>query len=204
MTRPSSSPRWSTWLTGADDHEPAARWEADPPPDELRCDPALVARLAEAARPIRGVRRRFVAGSPVIEHPRGRADRGGRGRGVAGRPQRSARGRAAGGRADGHRARTGLARAEPVVGGRRVRAGTSTSCAHTWPAPTTSRRRAREPRLGPVEHRGRGRRGRRAPPASRRVRRGGGGRAGSRRSRSSSRSCWCCTRSGASSARSRW
>ena len=66
-------PALVAWLTGADDHEPAARWEADPPPDELRCDPALVARLAEAARPIRGVRRRFVAGSPVIEHPRGRA-----------------------------------------------------------------------------------------------------------------------------------
>jgi hypothetical protein len=60
------------WLTGAD-HEPAPGWEADPPPEELGCDPALIARLAEAARPIRGVRRRFVVGSPVIEHPRGRA-----------------------------------------------------------------------------------------------------------------------------------
>lgn len=66
-------PALVAWLTGADAHEPAPGWEADPPPEELRCDPALVARLAEAARPIRGVRRRFVAGSPVIETPRSRA-----------------------------------------------------------------------------------------------------------------------------------
>ncbi|MDQ1474842.1 MAG: hypothetical protein QOE62_71 [Actinomycetota bacterium] len=53
-------------------HEPAPGWEADPPLDELHCHPDLIARLAEAARPIAGVRRRFVAGCPVIEHPRGR------------------------------------------------------------------------------------------------------------------------------------
>jgi hypothetical protein len=60
------------WLTIPNDHEPAPGWEADPPPEELGCDPALVARLAEVARTIPGARRRFVAGSPVIEHPRGR------------------------------------------------------------------------------------------------------------------------------------
>jgi hypothetical protein len=60
------------WLTSAGDPDPAPGWEADPPRGELHCDPALIARLAEAARTIRGVRRRFVAGSPVIEHPRGR------------------------------------------------------------------------------------------------------------------------------------
>jgi hypothetical protein len=60
------------WLSFAGDRPPAPGWEADPPPEDLRCDRALVARLAEVARPIRGVRRRFVAGSPVIEHPRGR------------------------------------------------------------------------------------------------------------------------------------
>jgi hypothetical protein len=52
--------------------EPAPGWEADPPLDQLHSHPDLIARLAEIARPIAGVRRRFVGGCPVIEHPNGR------------------------------------------------------------------------------------------------------------------------------------
>jgi hypothetical protein len=63
------------WLCPAGlrlDREPAPGWEPEPPLDALHCRPDLIARLAQAARPIAGVRRRFVAGCPVIEHPRGR------------------------------------------------------------------------------------------------------------------------------------
>jgi hypothetical protein len=63
------------WLGAAGhpaDRDPAPGWEAEPPLEALHCHPDLIARLAEAARPIAGVRRRFVAGCPVIEHPRGR------------------------------------------------------------------------------------------------------------------------------------
>lgn len=59
------------WLRAPAEHECAPGWEAEPAPDALHCSPQLVARLAEAARRVRGVRRRFVAGCPVIEHPRG-------------------------------------------------------------------------------------------------------------------------------------
>jgi hypothetical protein len=64
-------PRLFMWLV-ADELEPVAGWEADPPRAELRCDPALVARLALVARPIGHTARRFVAGCPVIHHPSGR------------------------------------------------------------------------------------------------------------------------------------
>jgi hypothetical protein len=65
------------WLVRADhvpgrDWEPGRDWAPEPPIAELQCSPELVGRLAEIARPIAGVRRRFVAGCPVIEHPRGR------------------------------------------------------------------------------------------------------------------------------------
>lgn len=59
------------WLT-ADEPELVDAWEPDPPAAELRCDPGLVARLALVTRPIGNTRRRFVAGCPVIHHPRGR------------------------------------------------------------------------------------------------------------------------------------
>ena len=59
------------WLSSAAGHDPAPGWEADPPLDELHCHPDLIARLSEVARPIAGVRRRFVGGCPVIEHPQG-------------------------------------------------------------------------------------------------------------------------------------
>jgi len=52
-------------------HEPALGWEPDPPIGALHCHPDLVARLAEIARPVRGTRRVFVAGCPVITHPHG-------------------------------------------------------------------------------------------------------------------------------------
>jgi hypothetical protein len=57
------------WLTLR--HPPRSGWEPEPPLEELRCHPDLVARLAEVARPIGAARRRFVAGCPVIEHPSG-------------------------------------------------------------------------------------------------------------------------------------
>ena len=66
------APALVDWLRLPRDHEPAPGWEADPPLDELHCHPDLIARLAEVARPIAGVRRRFVGGCPVIEHPKGR------------------------------------------------------------------------------------------------------------------------------------
>jgi len=59
------------WLLRSE-HPPESLWEPEPPLEELRCHPDLVARLAEVARPIGAARRRFVAGCPVIQHPRGR------------------------------------------------------------------------------------------------------------------------------------
>jgi hypothetical protein len=58
------------WLARAD-HEAVDGWEPEPAPAELRCGPELVARLTAVARPVGPVRRRFVAGCPVIHHPRG-------------------------------------------------------------------------------------------------------------------------------------
>jgi hypothetical protein len=58
-----------TWL-GAD-HDAVAGWEPDPALETLRCHPDLVARLAEVSRPIPRIARVFVAGCPVIHHPRG-------------------------------------------------------------------------------------------------------------------------------------
>ncbi len=55
------------------EHEPVAGWAPDPPADALQCSPDLVARLALVARPVGDVRRRFVAGCPVVHHPGGRA-----------------------------------------------------------------------------------------------------------------------------------
>ena len=65
------APTLLAWLVRAD-HDPEPGWAPDPPIGELRCHPDLVARLAEIARPIGDARRRFVAGCPVIQHPRGR------------------------------------------------------------------------------------------------------------------------------------
>jgi hypothetical protein len=59
------------WLAGTD-HTPGRDWAPEPPLAELQCSPDLVARLTEIARPTAGVRRRFVAGCPVIQHPGGR------------------------------------------------------------------------------------------------------------------------------------
>jgi hypothetical protein len=56
----------------ADDVEPVAEWAPEPPRAELHCAPGLVSRLALVARPIGHTGRRFVAGCPVIHHPRGR------------------------------------------------------------------------------------------------------------------------------------
>ncbi len=58
------------WL--GSDHDPGREWEPEPAAESLRCRPDLVARLAEAARPLGAVQRRFVAGCPVIGHPEGR------------------------------------------------------------------------------------------------------------------------------------
>ena len=60
------------WLT-RDSDEPVEGWEPTPPLGALRCDPGLVARLAEVSRSIGDARRVFVDGCPVIHHPRGRA-----------------------------------------------------------------------------------------------------------------------------------
>ena len=54
------------------DRDPAPGWEPEPALGELGCQPDLVLRLAEVSRPVGVTRRRFVAGCPVIEHPRGR------------------------------------------------------------------------------------------------------------------------------------
>jgi hypothetical protein len=60
------------WLT-RDVEEPVDGWEPTPSFDVLRCDPGLVARVAEVSRPIGPIGRVFVDGCPVIHHPRGRA-----------------------------------------------------------------------------------------------------------------------------------
>jgi len=54
-------PALVTWLVTAE-HEPIADWAPEPPTGELRCDPDLVARLTQLARPIGNTRRRFVEG----------------------------------------------------------------------------------------------------------------------------------------------
>jgi len=43
----------------------------DPSIGELRCHPDLVERLTQIARPIRGTRRVWVDGCPVVHHPSG-------------------------------------------------------------------------------------------------------------------------------------
>jgi hypothetical protein len=52
---------------------PPVGWAPDPPVESLACHPDLVERLASSARPLRGVRRTFVAGCPVVHHPNGDA-----------------------------------------------------------------------------------------------------------------------------------
>lgn len=68
---PPVPPALVEWLTRAE-HEPVDGWEPEPRSAEPRCDTKLVARLAEVARAVRGAGRVFVAGCPVIHHPRGR------------------------------------------------------------------------------------------------------------------------------------
>jgi hypothetical protein len=65
-------PELFTWLVRADG-EPVRGWDPDVPPADSRCSPELVRRLAEVARPVGAVGRRFVAGRPVIHHPNGSA-----------------------------------------------------------------------------------------------------------------------------------
>ncbi len=66
----SVDPALVEWLRA--DHGPGLTAEPEPPRPELRCDPLLVARLTEIARAFARTRRLFVAGCPVIHHPRGR------------------------------------------------------------------------------------------------------------------------------------
>jgi len=53
--------------------EPVKGWAPMPPYEALLCHPDLVERLAEVSRTVGAARRVFVAGCPVIHHPRGRA-----------------------------------------------------------------------------------------------------------------------------------
>jgi hypothetical protein len=57
------------WLT-AGTHE-VKGWDPEPPLDEMRCHPDLVQRVTQISRPIRGVRRAWVDGCPVVHHPSG-------------------------------------------------------------------------------------------------------------------------------------
>jgi hypothetical protein len=41
-------------------------WDPEPALDALHCHPDLIERLTQIARPVRGTRRAFVAGCPVI------------------------------------------------------------------------------------------------------------------------------------------
>jgi hypothetical protein len=50
------------------DNLAAEGWEAEPALEALECHPDLIQRLTEIARPTRGTRRVFVAGSPVITY----------------------------------------------------------------------------------------------------------------------------------------
>jgi len=68
---PGTEPALIEWLTRAD-HGAVTGWAPDPPLEALHCHPDLVARLSEIARPVAGTARRFVAGCPVVHHPRGR------------------------------------------------------------------------------------------------------------------------------------
>ena len=63
------NPELSAWLL--EEHAPVPGWEPEPPAANVRCDPKLVRRLSEVARPSGDVGRRFVDGYPVIHHPRG-------------------------------------------------------------------------------------------------------------------------------------
>jgi hypothetical protein len=63
------NPELLSWLA-SDEHD-VAGWADDPPLETLHCHPDLVERLAEISRPVRGAGRVFVAGCPVIQHPRG-------------------------------------------------------------------------------------------------------------------------------------
>lgn len=62
-------PALSAWLAAT---APVDDWAPEPPAADLRCETGLVSRLALVARPIGLTGRRFVAGCPVIHHPRGR------------------------------------------------------------------------------------------------------------------------------------
>jgi hypothetical protein len=57
------------WLTTGR-HE-VNGWEPEPPLDEMRCHPDLVERLTQISRPIRGVKRAWVDGCPVVHHTSG-------------------------------------------------------------------------------------------------------------------------------------
>jgi hypothetical protein len=63
-------PELLMWLVS--EPHPVDDPDPHPPPAALRCRADLVARLALVAQPIGRTTRRFVAGCPVIHHPRGR------------------------------------------------------------------------------------------------------------------------------------
>ena len=63
------SPALHGWVTN-DEHE-VEGWAEDLPIAQLRCHPDLVERLAQIARPVRGARRAWVDGCPVVHHPGG-------------------------------------------------------------------------------------------------------------------------------------
>ncbi len=58
------------WLTRGD-HEPVQGWEPEPTDGTLRCDPPLLVRVTQIARPVGSSARRFVAGFAVVHHPDG-------------------------------------------------------------------------------------------------------------------------------------
>ncbi len=57
------------WLA-SDVHE-VDGWAEDLPIDDLHCHPDLVERLTQLSRPVRGTRRVWIDGCPVVHHPSG-------------------------------------------------------------------------------------------------------------------------------------
>jgi len=49
----------------------ADEWSGGPPIEQLRCHPDLAERLTQIARPVRGTRRVWIDGCPVVHHPSG-------------------------------------------------------------------------------------------------------------------------------------
>jgi hypothetical protein len=51
--------------------DPTDEWSRDLPIEQLRCHPDLVERLTQIARPVRGTRRVWIDGCPVVHHASG-------------------------------------------------------------------------------------------------------------------------------------